>query len=54
MNGVMMDINVWMNDFLQKLNETFANRVWFVGLQGSYSRGEATETSVQQKNLYLL
>ena len=41
----MMDINVWMNDFLQKLNETFANRVWFVGLQGSYGRGEATETS---------
>ena len=45
MNGVMMDINVWMNDFLQNLNETFANRVWFVGLQGSYGRGEATETS---------
>ena len=45
MNEVMMDINVWMNDFLQKLNETFANRVWFVGLLGSYSRGEATETS---------
>jgi len=45
MNEVMMDINVWMNDFLQKLNETFANRVWFVGLQGSYGRGEATETS---------
>ncbi len=41
----MMDINVWMNDFLQNLNETFANRVWFVGLQGSYGRGEATETS---------
>ena len=39
------DINVWMNDFLQKLNEVFANRVWFVGLQGSYGRGEATETS---------
>ena len=41
----MMDINVWMNDFLQNLNETFANRVWFVGLQGSHGRGEATETS---------
>ena len=34
-----------MNDFLQKLNDVFANRVWFVGLQGSYGRGEATETS---------
>ena len=41
----MIDINVWMNDFLLKLNEVFANRVWFVGLQGSYGRGEATETS---------
>ena len=34
-----------MHHFLQALNETFANRVWFVGLQGSYGRGEATETS---------
>ena len=41
----MIDITAWMNDFLQTLNETFANRVWFVGLQGSYGRGEATETS---------
>ena len=41
----MIDINGWMNDFLQKLDEVFANRVWFVGLQGSYGRGEATETS---------
>ena len=41
----MIDITAWMYNFLQKLNETFANRVWFVGLQGSYGRGEATETS---------
>ena len=41
----MIDINAWMQSFLQTLNKTFANRVWFVGLQGSYSRGEATETS---------
>ena len=41
----MIDINVWMNDFIRKLNEVFASRVWFVGLQGSYGRGEATETS---------
>ena len=27
------------------MEEVFANRVWFVGLQGSYGRGEATETS---------
>ena len=41
----MIDVNIWMQDFLQTLNETFANRVWFVGLQGSYGRGEATEMS---------
>ena len=41
----MIDITAWMNDFLLKLNKIFANRVWFVGLQGSYGRGEATETS---------
>ena len=41
----MIDITLWMHNFLQTLHETFANRVWFVGLQGSYGRGEATETS---------
>ncbi len=41
----MIDMNIWMNHFLQKANETFGNRLWFVGLQGSYGRGEATETS---------
>ena len=41
----MVDINAWLDEFLQKLNEVFKCRVWFVGLQGSYGRGEATETS---------
>ena len=41
----MIDINVWMNDFLQQLNEVFGSRIWFVGLQGSYARSEATENS---------
>ncbi len=41
----MIDISAWMNTFLQTLNENFGERVWFVGLQGSYGRGEATETS---------
>ena len=41
----MIDITTWMNDFLQKLNHKFEDRVWFVGLQGSFARGEATETS---------
>ena len=41
----MININAWINAFSQKLNDTFGNRVWFIGLQGSYARGEATETS---------
>ena len=41
----MVDITAWMQNFLQILNESFSDRVWFVGLQGSYGRGEATETS---------
>ena len=41
----MIDITVWMQNFLHTLNENFRDRVWFVGLQGSYGRGEATETS---------
>ena len=41
----MIDITNWMQNFLQTLNKTFESRVWFVGLQGSYGRGEATETS---------
>ena len=41
----MIDITAWMKKFLQTLNETFTNCLWFVGLQGSYGRCEATETS---------
>ena len=41
----MIDIKNWMNTFLDALNTTFLDRVWFVGIQGSYGRGEATETS---------
>ena len=41
----MIEITTWMDGYLKALNEAFENRVWFVGLQGSYGRGEATETS---------
>ena len=41
----MIDITAWIDDFLKALNRYFGNRVWFVGLQGSYSRGEAHDTS---------
>ena len=41
----MVEISTWLEMFLHKLNDTFCNRVCFAGLQGSYSRGEATENS---------
>lgn len=41
----MIEITAWMNDFLRELHANFGERVWFVGLQGSYGRGEATEAS---------
>ena len=41
----MINVTAWMNKFLNSLSKTFANRVWFVGLQGSYGRGEARDTS---------
>ncbi len=41
----MIETTTWMDGFLKVLNDNFENRVWFVGLQGSYGRGEATDTS---------
>ncbi len=41
----MIDIAAWTPSFLQALDKTFPNRVWFVGLQGSYGRDEATDAS---------
>lgn len=41
----MIDIEVWTRKLLHKAEEAFGKRLWFVGLQGSYARGEATETS---------
>ena len=40
-----MDITLWTDEFLQKIEKLFSKRVWFVGLQGSHGRGEATENS---------
>ena len=41
----MLDINSWTAKFLKTVDEAFGNRVRFVGLQGSYGRGEAADTS---------
>jgi len=41
----MIDIKNWIAEFTNKVEQTFSDRVWFIGLQGSYGRGEATDTS---------
>ncbi len=41
----MIDVKLWMEHFTELLNKTFGERIHFVGLQGSYGRGEATEAS---------
>ena len=41
----MIDLQSWLDAFTKVLQDTFPNRIWFVGLQGSYRRGEATEGS---------
>lgn len=41
----MLNIELWLTEFQTKLNETFPNRIFFLGLQGSYARGEATDRS---------
>jgi predicted nucleotidyltransferase len=40
-----IDINTWMKRYLDELKLLFGSRLIFVGLQGSYNRGEATESS---------
>lgn len=41
----MFDINTWLNIVIKKLQNEFEQRLLFVGLQGSYNRGEATQNS---------
>ncbi|MBQ3399413.1 MAG: nucleotidyltransferase domain-containing protein, partial [Synergistaceae bacterium] len=41
----MIDIQSWLEIFSGHLEERFQGRIWFAGLQGSYARGEAKETS---------
>ncbi len=40
-----INCDIWLNQYLKKLKLLFGIRVVFVGLQGSYGRGEATEDS---------
>ena len=41
----MLNIEDWLTDFQRLLDARFGARVWFVGLQGSWARGEATAAS---------
>lgn len=41
----MAEIRSWMDSLSGKLQAVFGSRLLFVGLQGSYGRGEATEDS---------
>ncbi|MCI9111393.1 MAG: nucleotidyltransferase domain-containing protein [Eubacterium sp.] len=41
----MFNIEEWISDFSQKIQENFKSRIEFIGLQGSYAREEATEGS---------
>ena len=39
------EIETWLQDFTKKLFDIFGNRLKFIGLQGSYKRGEAKPES---------
>ena len=41
----MVDLKVWMGELAEKLTGRFGDRLLFLGLQGSYGRGEAGEDS---------
>ncbi len=41
----MIDIDAWLETFCGRLDEKFSGRIWFLGLQGSYARGEAKDSS---------
>lgn len=41
----MLEIESWTEHFIQVLRETFGERIWFAGLQGSRGRGEESEGS---------
>ncbi len=42
---MIIDIESWSGDLAEKLIKAFGGRLRFVGYQGSYGRGEATEES---------
>ena len=41
----MINIASWLEIFSGRLEANFPGRIWFMGLQGSYARGEAKDSS---------
>lgn len=41
----MIDIDAFLKNFVVLVQNEFGDRLWFLGLQGSYARGEATDCS---------
>ena len=41
----MIKIDVWMEEITDKLKKAFKENLIFIGLQGSYNRGEAAAES---------
>ena len=41
----MFNVESYMQNVIKLLKESFGDRLLYVGLQGSYLRGEATESS---------
>ena len=39
----MLNIQEWIEQFQKEILLNFKERICFIGLQGSYARGEATE-----------
>ena len=42
---MQFDIKQWLDMYTTKVKRQFGNRIWLIGLQGSYGRGEAIDTS---------
>lgn len=41
----MINLENWLKNFVEILRREFGGRIFFIGLQGSYARGEATDIS---------
>ena len=42
---MVFSIDKWMDQYINVMQNEFHDRIWFLGLQGSYGRGEAGDQS---------